>query len=58
VSDHPGPRTVPVVTDACISWSDDRGTSFLVTGYSVTGGPGPSRDVLIAVARSIDPYAF
>jgi hypothetical protein len=55
VTDHPGPRTDPVIADGCISWSDDRGTSFFVSGYSVSGGSGPDRSVLVAVAQSMDP---
>ena len=55
VSDHPGPRTAPVVSDSCISWSDDRGTTFSVSGYSASGAAGPDRSVLVAMARSMDP---
>ena len=55
VSDHPGPRTDPVVSDACISWNDDLGTTFFVSGYSATGGSPPDRSTLDAVARSMDP---
>ena len=55
VSGHPGPRTAPAVSDSCISWSDDRGTSFFVSGNSVSGGPGPGIAALIGVARSMDP---
>ncbi len=55
VSDHPGPRTDPVVSDSCISWSDDRGTAFFVSGYSAAGGGSPDRNTLVAVAKSMDP---
>ena len=55
VSDHPGPRTDPIVSDSCITWNDDRGTSFSVGGSSASGGAGPDRSVLVAVARSLDP---
>jgi hypothetical protein len=55
VSDHPGPRTAPVVTDSCVSWSDEKGTSYVVTGFSASGAPGPGTEVLLAVARSMDP---
>lgn len=54
-SDHPGPRTGPVVSDGCISWSDDLGTTFFVSGDSATGGAPPDRSTLGAVARSMDP---
>lgn len=57
VSDHPGPRTAPVVSDLCISWNDDLGTTFFVSGYSATGGRPPDRSTLVAVARSMDPGA-
>jgi len=55
VSDHPGPRTDPIVSDSCITWNDDRGTSFSVSGSSASGGAGPDPTVLAAVARSLDP---
>jgi hypothetical protein len=55
VSDHPGPRTTPLVSDTCISWSDDKGTTYFVIGSSVTGASVPGKDVLIAVAKSMDP---
>jgi hypothetical protein len=55
VSDHPGPRTDPVVSDQCISWNDDLGTTFFVSGYSAAGGAPPDRSTLVAVARSMDP---
>lgn len=55
VSDQPGPRTDPVISDSCISWSDDLGTTFFVAGYSAVGAGGPGQSVLAAVARSMDP---
>jgi len=55
VAADPGPRTDPVIGDGCISWSDDRGTSYFVSGYSASGGPDPDRTVLVAVAQSMDP---
>ncbi|HET7453362.1 MAG TPA: hypothetical protein VFL12_11505 [Thermoanaerobaculia bacterium] len=55
VTDHPGPRTDPVVSDSCITWTDDRGTSFFVGGGAASPGTGPALAVLIGVARSMDP---
>jgi hypothetical protein len=44
------------ISDNYLSWMDATGTSYSVSGYSMTGtSAGPGRDVLVAVALSLDP---
>ncbi|HLE84666.1 MAG TPA: hypothetical protein VJG13_10040, partial [Thermoanaerobaculia bacterium] len=38
-----------------LAWTDAEGTSYAVYGYSSSGGPGPAEELLVAVARSMDP---
>lgn len=38
-----------------LAWADAEGTEYSVFGYSVSGGPPPDRELLVAVARSMDP---
>jgi hypothetical protein len=38
-----------------LSWTDAAGTRYEVYGYSSSGGPGPAHELLVEVARSMDP---
>jgi hypothetical protein len=38
-----------------LAWTDAQGTSYTVYGFSNSGGPGPAEELLVAVARSMDP---
>jgi len=40
---------------AALSWTDAGGTSYWVSGYSLSGGEPPALELLEAVARSMDP---
>jgi hypothetical protein len=42
-------------TGGALAWTDAQGTSYSVFGYSYSGGPGPAEELLVAVARSMDP---
>ncbi|MFN0093908.1 MAG: hypothetical protein ACKVVT_03910 [Dehalococcoidia bacterium] len=49
------PQPGGTISDQFINWADARGAYYSVSGYGADGGSGPGQDVLIAVAKSLDP---
>src|SRR4051794_24905215 len=43
------------ISDSNINWVKADGTMYSVSGYSKEKGAGPGRDVLEAIAKSMDP---